>query len=81
MSAVDDHKLLDLGIGFTNIVPRTTRGLSDLSRKEIADGAEVRLFPTFQAILKFHHHSSLDYRACHVIQNFSITKSRTISPD
>ena len=42
MSAVDDHKLLDLGIGFTNIVPRTTRGLSDLSRKEIADGAEVR---------------------------------------
>ena len=41
MSAVDDHKLLDLGIGFTNIVPRTTRGLSDLSRKEIADGAEV----------------------------------------
>ena len=41
MSAMDDHKLLDLGIGFTNIVPRTTRGLSDLSRKEIADGAEV----------------------------------------
>ena len=41
MSAVDDHKLLDLGIGSTNIVPRTTRGLSDLSRKEIADGAEV----------------------------------------
>lgn len=41
MSAVDDHKLLDHGIGFTNIVARTTRGLSDLSRKEIADGAEV----------------------------------------
>lgn len=41
MSAVDDHKLLDLGIGFTNIVARTTRGLADLSRKEIADGAQV----------------------------------------
>ena len=46
MSAVDDHKLLDLGIGFTNIVPRTTRGLSDLSRKEIADGAEVIIIVT-----------------------------------
>ena len=41
MSAEDDHKLLDLGIGFTNIVARTTRGLSDLSRAEIAEGAKI----------------------------------------
>lgn len=41
MSPEDDHKLLDFGIGFTNVVPRTTRGLSDLSRNEIAEGAKV----------------------------------------
>ena len=41
MGAEDDYKLLDLGIGFTNVVPRTTRGLSDLSKKEIAEGAKV----------------------------------------
>lgn len=39
MTAVDDHKLLNYGIGFTNVVPRTTRGLSDLSKQEIAEGA------------------------------------------
>jgi TDG/mug DNA glycosylase family protein len=41
MCADDDHKLLDLGIGFTNIVARTTRGLSDLTRVEIAEGAKI----------------------------------------
>lgn len=40
-SAQDDDKLLDLGIGFTNVVPRTTRGIADLSKQEIADGAKV----------------------------------------
>jgi len=39
MGPVDDHKLMDMGIGFTNIVPRTTRGLSDLSKQEIRDGS------------------------------------------
>ena len=41
MSASDDHKLMGLGYGFTNVVARTTRGIADLSRKEISDGAEV----------------------------------------
>ena len=40
MSSEDDHKLLDLGIGFTDIVSRTTRGLSDLSKQEITAGKE-----------------------------------------
>ena len=41
MNPQDDYKLLDMGIGFTNIVPRTTRGIADLSKQEIADGAKV----------------------------------------
>ena len=41
MTAQDDSKLLDLDIGFTNIVPRTTRGLQDLTTKEINDGKVV----------------------------------------
>ena len=59
MSAVDDHKLLDLGIGFTNIVPRTTRGLSDLSRKEIADGAEVSTY-LFKGLFSTYQNESQD---------------------
>ncbi|XP_067126016.1 uncharacterized protein Tdg [Centruroides vittatus] len=43
MTALDDYKLLNYGIGFTNIVARTTRGSSDLTRKEIKEGAEVLL--------------------------------------
>ena len=38
MSADDDGKLLQYGIGFTNIVERTTRGSSNLTRKEIEEG-------------------------------------------
>ena len=41
MNPQDDYKLMDMGIGFTNIVPRTTRGIADLSKQEIADGAKV----------------------------------------
>ena len=41
MSADDDGKLLQLGIGFTNIVERTTRGSANLTRKEIEDGKRV----------------------------------------
>nr|XP_037271186.1 uncharacterized protein LOC119163320 isoform X2 [Rhipicephalus microplus] len=43
MSAVDDFKLIHYGIGFTNIVARTTRSSADLSRKEIKEGAEILL--------------------------------------
>ena len=32
MNAYDDYKLKDIGIGFTNIVERTSRSSADLSR-------------------------------------------------
>ncbi len=38
MSADDDNKLVEFGIGFTNVVERTTRGSADLTRKEIEEG-------------------------------------------
>ncbi|KAL5013592.1 hypothetical protein ScPMuIL_007862 [Solemya velum] len=41
MNAYDDHKLLDLGIGFTNIVSRTTRGSADIPKKEVQEGAKT----------------------------------------
>lgn len=37
-TANDDFRMLEYGIGFTNIVARTTRGSSDLTRKEIEEG-------------------------------------------
>lgn len=40
LTAYDDNKLLNYGIGFTNIVARTTRGSADLTRKEIKEGAK-----------------------------------------
>ncbi|XP_059092383.1 G/T mismatch-specific thymine DNA glycosylase-like [Tigriopus californicus] len=41
MGPHDDYKLMDMGIGFTNVCPRTTRGVADLSKAEIAAGAVV----------------------------------------
>lgn len=41
MSADDDYKLLDIGIGFTNIVERTTKGSNNLTRQEIVDGKDI----------------------------------------
>lgn len=46
MSADDDYKLLDHGIGFTNIVERPTRGSQNLLRKEIIQGGRVTLTDT-----------------------------------
>ncbi|KAJ8047862.1 G/T mismatch-specific thymine DNA glycosylase [Holothuria leucospilota] len=43
MTAMDDFKLLDIGIGFTNMVERTTRGSADLTRKEIKEGAQIMI--------------------------------------
>lgn len=43
MTSDDDFKLIEYGIGFTNIVARTTRGSADLTRKEIRDGATILL--------------------------------------
>jgi len=44
MCSDDDQKLLDLGIGFTNIVERTTRGSASLSRQEIVEGNKKKNF-------------------------------------
>ena len=41
MSFEDDHKMMDLGIGFTDVVARTTRGQADLKKSEIREGAEI----------------------------------------
>ena len=38
LTSEDDFRLLEHGIGFTNIVARTTRGSADLTRKEIKEG-------------------------------------------
>ncbi|XP_045104451.1 uncharacterized protein LOC123499975 isoform X2 [Portunus trituberculatus] len=40
-TAFDDFRLLEYGIGFTNMVSRTTRGSSDLTKKEIKEGGEL----------------------------------------
>lgn len=42
-TAYDDFRLLDYGIGFTNIVARTTRGSANLTREEIKKGSEILL--------------------------------------
>jgi len=41
MCSDDDKKLLEFGIGFTNIVERTTRGSSSLTRQEIVGGNQL----------------------------------------
>ena len=39
----EDAEVLRHGMGFTNIVPRTTRGSSDLSRKEMKEWSLVMI--------------------------------------
>ena len=59
MNPEDDHKLMDMGIGFTNIVPRTTRGIADLTKQEIADGAKVwTMDMIFQIVITFKYVST-----------------------
>lgn len=43
MSADEDYKLLQVGIGFTNMVQRATKGSADLTRKEIKEGSHILL--------------------------------------
>ncbi|CAH2221620.1 jg2606 [Pararge aegeria aegeria] len=43
MSADEDYKLLNFGIGFTNMVSRPTKGSADLTRREIKEGSAVLL--------------------------------------
>merc|ERR1719195_1068486 len=40
MNADNDRELLSIGIGFTNIVERTTRASQELTRQEIEEGAK-----------------------------------------
>ena len=49
MNAENDRELLNFGIGFTNIVERTTRANQELSRQEIEEGEEYYYYTT-------HHH-------------------------
>jgi len=41
MSSHDDHKLLDLGMGFTDIVARVTKSSADLNKEEIEEGCKL----------------------------------------
>ena len=50
MCADDDYKLLEYGIGFTNVVMRPTRGSANLTRKEIEDGKKLNYI--FNLILR-----------------------------
>ncbi|CAH0562006.1 unnamed protein product [Brassicogethes aeneus] len=43
MSADEDYKLMQVGIGFTNMVSRATKGSADLTRKEIKEGSQILL--------------------------------------
>jgi len=43
MTADDDYKLVQYGIGFTNMVQRTTRSSADLKTPEIKEGAKILL--------------------------------------
>lgn len=43
MTAEEDYRLMEVGIGFTNIVARPTKGSADLTRKEIKDGCAALL--------------------------------------
>jgi TDG/mug DNA glycosylase family protein len=44
MTADDDYRLVNYGIGFTNMVARPTKGSQDLSRKEIKEGVNYFRF-------------------------------------
>lgn len=39
--ASEDYKLLDLGLGFTNIVSRPTKAADEITKKEYKEGREI----------------------------------------
>jgi TDG/mug DNA glycosylase family protein len=43
MTSFDDQRLLEYGIGLTNLVERTTRGSGDLNTTEMRSGAAILL--------------------------------------
>ena len=53
MCADDDYKLLDYGIGFTNVVMRPTRGSANLTRKEIEEGKDFAIFAILAICMAF----------------------------
>lgn len=61
MTADDDYKLLQVGIGFTNMVARATKGSADLTRKEIKEGIILLCLPALHrlCIVKNRHHFRL----------------------
>ena len=51
MNADNDRELIGLGIGFTNIVERTTRASQELTRQEIEEGELVVLIVIFLVLI------------------------------
>ena len=47
MNADNDKELISIGIGFTNIVERTTRASQELTRQEIEEGWFVLVYIIF----------------------------------
>ncbi|VEL19718.1 unnamed protein product [Protopolystoma xenopodis] len=43
VTCYDDSKMVDYGIGFTNVCTRPTKGAADLTRKEMKAGAAIML--------------------------------------
>lgn len=43
VTCYDDMKMLDYGIGFTNVCTRPTKGAAELTRKEMKAGAAIML--------------------------------------
>ena len=64
----EDERLLDLGIGFTNLCPRPTRRADELSREEIAAGAA-----TLRARLERYRPGAVAYTGIGVYRWFRAT--------
>lgn len=54
MTADDDYKLLQNGIGFTNMVERATKGSADLTRKEIKEGLSFEFYLIAYTFLEYY---------------------------
>ena len=51
MNADNDRELIGLGIGFTNIVERTTRASQELTRQEIEEGESSSLVSSSSSLV------------------------------
>ena len=68
----EDARLLEAGIGFTNLCPRPTRRADELSREEIRAGAEA-----LQATLERYRPSAVAYTGIGVYRWFRATSKAT----